>query len=198
MSLSQKEKVLREKRTIEATKKNMMGPAGKLGIIARYLGNPIMKESSVYVDTNFLEDPYEDFSDIEYEKTLSGQNGPVAYRDELPTSDMGAGSPNDDNPNFLGYVFDGLNRGFHIEIQMNRSDHTLTTYYKGYQVYRENAGELEAYNPFPDWEDLISKLYETAKQKIKRVKLEEYQELAEIVEKKKDSFWQKLRMRWGI
>jgi hypothetical protein len=198
MSYSQKEKVIRERRTSLAVKNNMMGPSGKIGIIVKALGNPIMSQGSSYVDTYYLEDPYADFTDTEYEKTLSGQNGPVAWQDRILEDESGAGVVSDDNPNFLGYVFDGLSRGIHIEIQYMRHEHTLKVYYKGYEVYKEIAGELEAYNPFPEWEESINKLYKNAKEKSKEIKEQEFAEFSEAVERKKTSFWQRLRMRWGV
>jgi hypothetical protein len=206
MSWSQKEKVIREKRTIEATKKNLMGPAGKIGIIVRALGDPIMAQGGSNIDTYYLEDPFEDFSNVEYEKTLSGQNGPVAWTDDLIENEGGAGAIHEDNSNFLGYVFDGLSRGIHIEIQYirqidimtMRQIYTLKVHYKGYEVYKEVAGELDAYAPFPEWEDLILRLYKNAKEKHKSIKDQEYTDLIEVVDKKKASFLDRLRMRWGV
>ena len=198
MSWSQKEKVIKEKRTIEATKKNIMGPTGKIGIIARVFGSPIMSESNLHVDSYYMDDPYEDYHDSEYEKTISGQNGPKLWTDQLIESEGGAGSAEETNPNFLGYTFDGLSRGMHIEIQYMRTEHMLRVYYKGYEVYREVTGELELYSPFPEWEDMINKIYNKAKEKNKEIKEFEKQELSKILENKKASFWQKLRLNWGI
>jgi len=197
-SLSQKEKIIRERRTIEATKKNLMGPSGKIGIIVRALGSPIMSEGGTYVDTNYLENPYDDFVDVEYEQTVSGQDGPVAWRDQIGHNESGAGVVHEENPNFLGYVFDGLSRGIHIEIQYMRHEHILRVHYKGYEVYREVAGELNAYGPFPEWEEIIFRLYKNAKEKYKNIKDQEYAELSDAVDRKKASFWNRLKMRWGV
>jgi len=35
-----KENIIREKRTLEATKKNLMGPSGKFGVILQVFGTP--------------------------------------------------------------------------------------------------------------------------------------------------------------
>jgi len=198
MSWSQKEKVIREKRTIEATKKNIMGPSGKIGIIVRALGSPIMAQGSTYVDTHYLEDPYEDFSDMKFETTASGQDGPIAWRGEILEDEGGAGAIHEENPNFLGYVFDGLSRGIHLEIQYMRHEHTMKVHYKGYEVYKEVAGELDAYAPFPEWEDVIVRLYKSAKEKYKDIKDQEHAEFAEVVERKKATFWNRIRTRWGF
>ena len=59
------EKRIQEKRTIEATKKRLMGFNGKLGCIVRNLGQPIMSHMEggglhEYGETiNFWEDAYE-------------------------------------------------------------------------------------------------------------------------------------------
>lgn len=198
MSYSQKEKVIRERRTSLAVKNNMMGPSGKLGIIVKAFGHPIMYEGGGYVDTNYLEDPYADFTDTEYEKTLSGQDGPVAWQDRILDGEEGAGGVYDENPNFLGYVFDGLSRGIHMEIKYMRQEHVLRVDYKGYEVYREVAGELEAYSPNEEWEGIINKLHKNAKDKYKELKDIEQAELLEAVERKKNSFWERLRTRWGL
>ena len=198
MSYSQKEKVIRERRTGLAVKNNMMGPSGKLGIIVKALGHPIMYEGGGYIDTHYLEDPYADFTDTEYENTLSGQDGPVAWQDRILDGDEGAGGIHDENPNFLGYVFDGLSRGIHMEIKYMRHEHVLRVDYKGYEVYREVAGELEAYSPDEEWEGVIARLHKHAKDKYKELKDIEQAELLESVERKKNSFWERLRQRWGL
>ena len=113
MSMSQKEKVIREKRTNQAIANNMMGPTGMLGVIVRTFGHPIMREGSSMYDVDYL-DPDMDMVDVEYETTLSGQAGPVVFRNEIPEADAGAGSPHEENPNFIGYSFDGLSRGMQI------------------------------------------------------------------------------------
>jgi NADH:ubiquinone oxidoreductase subunit D len=79
MSLSRKENAIREQRTNLAITKNLMGPTGKLGVIAQGLGDPIIRSVGGMYDVRFLDDPYEDFSEFDFETTLSGQNGPLAF-----------------------------------------------------------------------------------------------------------------------
>lgn len=187
----QQENVIREKRTIEATKKNLMGPSGKFGQILQAFGSPVIRQGSGMVDANFMEDPYQDFVDTEYSPTLSDQNGPVAYRDEL----LYAG---DDFVYNEGLMFDGLSRGMHLEIIYWHATNEIKVYYKGYMVYHEVAGELEAYAPFTEWEDLIDRIYRAARDRVKKMKQLQEVEVAEIVQTKKKAFWQKLRLKWGI
>lgn len=53
-----RERAIREKRTNEAILKNFVGPDGKLGMIARYLGSPIIRQGSGLYDASYLDDPY--------------------------------------------------------------------------------------------------------------------------------------------
>lgn len=190
MSWEQKERVIREKRTIEATKKNLMGPAGKLGVVVRTLGSPIIRQGGSLYDCSYLDDPY-DFTEDEYETTASGQQGPLVYRDEI--QDL-----SDDFVNHEGFVFDGLSRSMHIEIKYINSNNKLEVTYKGFVVFKEVAGELEAYSPNEEWENMIDRLYTASKKKEKSMKQQKDLELAELVKDKKQTFWNRLRNRWGL
>lgn len=191
MALSQKEKAIQEKRTIEATKKNMMGSVGKLGMIVQVLGDKIIKEDGGLYDIGYLEDPYTDNSEVQYETTMSGQNGPEIGKDELPYTEFSQSQE-------LGYVFDGLSRGMHLEIKFWHHNQRIDVTYKGYLVYKEIAGELFCYAPFDDWEDMIVRLHKAAKEKSKDLKHLREMAIGETIEEEKRSFWEKLRMRWGV
>ncbi len=177
---------IRREKTVEAVRKNMMGGNGKLGAIARLLGHPI------HVDHSGIECDFDD---------------PWALHDpdEIPT--YGDGSQN-----FLGWVWDGLNQGVHMEIRLEGwgtevNDprafvyEGITVNYKGYLVYKEELGELVAYaskHPMVgEWEHLLDSLYERAR-KVK-IKLED--ERQEVRQKENKGISQKileaLRMRWG-
>lgn len=193
MPWSQKEKAVREKRTIEATKKNFMGPSGKLGTIVQVLGHQIIRQGTGIMDVTYLDDPYEDHTDAEFENTISGQDGPQMYQEtpELPEI-------SDDIVFHEGFVFDGLSRGLHIEIKYWMRNQKLEVTYKGYQVYKEIGGELFAYAPFDDWEDMITRLYKVAKPRSKELKEQREVEIGEKIQKKKNTFWERLRTRWGV
>lgn len=185
------ENPIREKRTIEATKKNLMGVTGKFGTILQAFGTPVVRQGASFMDTGFLSDPYQDDIYEEFESTASGQYGPKKYRDEIRTAEF-------DNSYNEGLIFDGLSRGMHLEIVYWNAENHLKVSYKGYPVYVEIAGELEGYAPFDEWEQLIERLYTAAKQKVKQNKLLKEQEMINKVNKRKQDFWQNLRMRWGI
>ncbi len=157
-----KENVIREKRTIEATKKNLMGPSGKFGVILQAFGSPIMRQGTGLMDVNYLEDPYGDEVYTEYEDTMSG-GGPVAYRDEI--LDM-----KDDYVYNEGLLFDGLSHGVHMDIIYWHAANEIKVNYKGYLVYHEIAGELSGYAPFPEWEQKIESIFRAARDKMKKLK----------------------------
>lgn len=190
MAWTQKEKVIQERRTLEATKKNLMGTSGKLGVIAQTLGNPIIRQGCGLFDVNVLE--YEDeFVDVDYESTASGQRGPEIGRDELPeAADM--------NVEEQGYIFNGLSRGMHLEIHHWLSNQRIEVTYKGYPVYTEISGELLAYAPFPEWEEMIERLYKLAKDRAKGAKAVQEAILNEKIKAEKRNFWTRMRQRWGI
>ena len=185
-----KENIIRDQRTIDATKKNLMGPSGKLGIILQAFGSPIIKQGTGLVDIGYLDNPYDDYVHTDYSPTLSEQQGPIMHRDEI--LDL-----NDENIYNEGLIFDGLSRGLHVEIVYWHNINEIKVSYKGFEVYKEVAGELDGYAPFPDWENLIEKLYKSAKEKMKKIKKEQDAEMAEKIEIKKKDFWQKLRLKWG-
>lgn len=174
--MNDKEKRIKERRLIEAAEKNYLGANGKLGCICRYLGDSIKGEGSNLFDS--YEHSFETWGDEDPE--------------ELPTVDLDTSVYN------LGYIFDGLNRGMHLEIKYLSYEKKLTCDYKGYQVYKEVAGNLECYAPFSEWETLIDNLYKitqtTARKKKKQMAEEEKtKKLTHAV-----GFLQKLRERWGL
>jgi len=191
MSWEKKENAIREKRTIEATKKNLMGPSGKLGLITLTFGSPIVRQGGSYMDVSYLEDPYADDTDTEYASTASDQNGPVVSQNKIIDG-------TDDFIQEEGFVFDGLSRGMHIEIKYWHLNNKLEVTYRGYEVYKESGGELFAYAPFPEWEEMIERLYKAAKPKSKESKKLREVEVGQAIERRKRSFWERLRTRWGV
>jgi hypothetical protein len=175
--MNAKEKAIIEKRTIEAIKKNFMGPSGKLGMIARFLGKPIIKQGSGFYNSSTIDHLW-NFTPGE---------------DEIPTFEEDQGYVYN-----MGYAFDGLSNGMHIEVIYIDTQKSLKVTYKGYEVYSEVAGDLLAYAPFSDWEDLIERLY--VKSKERKAKFVENEVIEQTIEGKKrqQSWLQKLRYRWGI
>jgi len=190
MGLSQKEKAIQEKRTLEAIKRNLMGPSGKIGLIVQTLGHPIIRQGGGLYDVNYL-DNFDDSVETEFETTASGQLGPMMSKDELLESA-------DLHIEEQGYVFDGLNRGMHIEVHYWYNNQQIDVNYRGYLVYKELIGELLTYAPFPEWEQMIDTLYKIAKDKAKGMKLLQESVLNEKIKKEKHTFWTRLLHRWGV
>ncbi len=175
-----KEQRIKEQRTIEATKKGYMGLSGKLACIMRNLGQPILSETSDFYSTTSLSDVWDLDDKYFYDATkIHDADEDISIRE-------------------IGFMFDGLNRGMHLEIKYLTDEKTLTVNYKGYKVYREQSGDLEAFSPDPEWEDLVSKLFLTAKKISEERKKEHNIVSQEKAEKKVKNIIEQLRLRWGL
>ncbi len=190
MKLDQKENVIREKRMIQATQKNLMGPSGKFGAILHAFGETITRQGSGLVDTRYLDDPYDDYVYTEYASSLSG-GGPAVYRDEI--LDFEDVALHDE-----GLMYDGLSHGLHLEIVYWHDINEIKVSYKGVTVYSETAGELSTYNPFPEWEDKVEKLYRRAKDRLSVLKGIEDERHMAVAERRKQSFLERMGIKWGI
>ena len=166
------EERIREQRTSEATRKNFMGIEGKICLIARFLGSQIINQgdSPEYLDYDsfYTTDP-----------------------NEIPTFD------DEFSSNEVGYSFDGLSRGVHMNITYIESQAIIKLWYKGYLVYHEEEGNLQTYIPNDIWENQIENLYKIVELQLKK-KIEQYKKeepaITKAIEK---SELQKLRDRWG-
>lgn len=166
--LKAQERKLREQRTIEAIRKNLMGISGKLGTIARGLGYPIIRQGSVYFHESSLPDMFE------------FEEGEILMAEDQATSHE-------------GYHFDGLSRGQHLEITY-RQDTRLKVYHKGYLVYDEIAGDLFTYTPHVSWEEIVDNLYPEA---VKRLKGRDNNMIEKVDRKVRQFIWE-LKTRWGL
>lgn len=172
------EKRIREQRTIDATKENLMGLGGKFGCIMKYLGQPIYEEGGGGIETNLFIAPW-------HEEWVDDD------------SDIKEASE-EDNKFILGWMFDGTSSGIHLEIKYIETRHTLSVHWQGHLVYEEIRGELEAYVPKKDWQEKVNMLYQRARAREKVAQRAEMQEQKAEIEKEKKGFLAKLRERWGI
>jgi len=209
--MNDQEKKIQEERTIEATSKGYMGIGGKFGIIMKAFGQPMvhMSEGGITVDTNYMEDPYETPVDKDQIRTHKD------LMDSIPVMDMfdAVGNPinEPDTPEWserqdrinytqqdIGYHFDGLGRGMHLEMFYKEEESTILVYYKGYEVFKETAGTLLGFNPIPEWEGWVESLAKAASMKEKKRRKEDAEEsLGEAVKDRKN-WWEQLRLRWGV
>lgn len=192
------EEKIREQRTIEANKKGLVGQTGKIGVVLKMLGSPIVSQSEggTFVDTHYPSWTQEEID----------ENDPMNF----PVMDLdGATRPEGDEwkniPEAIpygiqeiGYHFDGLSRGMHLEIKYDDLSTELSVTSGGYLVYKEIKGELVCYVPDEKWEGWIESLFKTAKSLLRKRKEEEFKQEVESVEKNKLSWWRQMKSRWGF
>lgn len=195
--MRKEEIVIKEQRTLEATKKKLMGPEGKLGVILKQLGQPIIShdaDAGMYNQT-FLElyESIDDEDEWSLPTIASGEeNAPYGWEwSEPKDADFVSFSQ-------IGWHFDGLSRRMHLEIKYDDLSKTLTLHYKGYLVFEETAGDLVTYIPNPEWENMINQLYSVAEPIKYKKEIQEREDQKKLVQKAKKNFLQKMRERWGI
>lgn len=213
--MNEREKRIQEQRTIEATRKNLMGLTGKIGTVLRNLGEPLIAQSQggSLMDSSYLDDPWA----LPTEGTPAGElkEGPADYvQGQIPYMEMnpeGTSEPIDgafrqsrdydmplNSTSQIGWYFDGLSSGVHMEIKYDEHSKSLTLNWKGYLVYKEASGELAAYSPAREWEEKINYMYQIAATKERASKKETKEEEMKEVQKMKTSWIQKMRERWGL
>jgi hypothetical protein len=177
MDVKDRIKSLVEQRVIEAARKQMNL---KLSSIAKQLGKPIISQS---VFSNYLPDVWAlPDEDIIYDPSV------VQTADE------------DWNENQIGYSFDGLKFGVNLCINILIYEDKVVeikTTFNGYLVYAEIEGDIEAYAPFPAWEDYVEMFYQGATEKEKDRIIKEYEDKKEEKNKRFKKFWESFRGLWG-
>jgi hypothetical protein len=170
-----KEQTIREHRTIEAMKNGYMGGEGKLARIAKTFGEPMVRQGSANFEQNFLPD----FDEIPDEDA-------IPYFDEEEVTHL------------IGWHFDGLRRGIHLEISWNEETRDLKTYWQGHLVYRELANELDGYVPGHEWEKVVENLFESCKKKERTNRKAQAKVVNREARREQAEFLQEMRLKWGI
>lgn len=203
--MEDKELKIKEFRTTQAKKKNLMGLNGKFGYILAAIGQPIIlhAESGGLFDQTFLESEEES-----QESDLSGT--PEEIMAQIPTADSDLQNPPEGwewssdramqlfDEQKVGWHFDGLSRGMHLEITYQGTEKNLLVHYKGFLVYKEHSGDLRTYVPHDDWENMIETLYKFSVKILKKrsqLKLINKNKKSQL---KKDTWLNKLWNRWGF
>jgi hypothetical protein len=188
----EKEKIIREQRLAEAMDKNYMGLEGKFGIILKNLGKPIISQGAA----NYEMTEWKDMYDLQEEEMLPEEDPDAPIRE-------------------IGRIFDGLKFGYHLEITYLKEgtmpvnvDEYHTTYeeaskvlkvnYRGFLVYLEAEGELHTFKPSAEWEDIILTIYQSAVKLQNTHRFTISLEAKEEDKRKKLSFLERLREKWGI
>jgi hypothetical protein len=177
--MTDKEQRIKEQRMAEAIMRGLMGLGGKIACIATFLGSKIVSETPDFYSETSLDDVWDLGTIDEYDHKRI-----VTAEENSWTRD-------------IGYIFDGLSRGMHLEIKYLSDERALTVYYKGNKVYREVSGDLECYAP-SEWIDMIEKLFVVAKkladEKKSRDAKQDASDTKSFVAKKIDE----MRARWGL
>jgi hypothetical protein len=213
--LKEKEQRIIEQRTIEATRKLYMGKSGKIALIARYLGQPIIRqdEGGGMYNVTYMED----FSKNELD--ISDQS-PEAMQRRLPYAEEYAeeyskGTPRTEptgygwresrnysvpiiTPNVIGWLFDGLSRGMHLEIKTDRKARDILVSWKGRMVYKEEGGDLKCYVPSSEWEDKIDILSQQVELKTRKMRKTQRIEDQESEQEEKKGWLQAMKEVWGL
>lgn len=195
---------IREQRTVEANKKGLIGQNGKIGVVLRVFGSPIIGQSvgGVYIDTNradFIPHYDEEDPKNSYELMRSIPIADVEGIERPKGSDWA--DMNDPDPITtynLGWHFDGLSRGMHLEILYKDDSSAFTVHHKGHLVYKELRGELMAYLPNDEWEGWIMRLSKSAREIMRQRKEKEFAAQVKVAERTKASWWESMKARWGV
>lgn len=203
--MNEKEKKIKEQRAIEATKKGYMGGlGGKFGTIMKHLGQPItahLDGSSGSLDVmgvtrTELPSPWFEEEEMYCQMPTLGNDveepGGYGWADKSMVRRQSATTTT------IGLHFDGLSRGMHLEMKYGEENSDVNVHYKGYLVYKEVAGDLQAYFPLPEWEKMVEELYKVAKAKEDEFRKQEKKDRVEEATKIKESWLQKMRKSWGI
>ena len=166
------ENKIKEKRLAEALNKDFFGPQGKLSVICQVLGDPII----------------EDFFDGDQSELLyfnvEEENEAKTFSEDHMTS-------------LLGYFYDGLNTGNHLEIKYLIQENEIKLYHKGYLKYHELANELLSYIPEKEWESYIDNIFIKSREKLKHINIQKLKEQDLRAEKMKKDLIDKIRSKWG-
>ena len=180
---------IKEQRLGEATKKGLTGPTGKIGVVLRVLGSPIVSQTE---DASYLnldgEEENEGIPIMEVEGVRRPE-GPEWSDDPRTATHYGIHE--------IGRHFDGLGRGMHLEIFYKDESSEISLYHRGYLVYREIQGDIQCYVPSDEWEGWISSLFKVAKKNQREKKEIEFQERVQSAEKAKQSWVRDIVSRWG-
>lgn len=182
---------IKEQRLAEATKKGLIGQAGKIGTVLKFLGSPIISQSeaTIFLDTQGTGEEQEGIPVMDIDGATRPEGSEWSDAEIYPT-------PFNIRP--IGFHFDGLNRGMHLEILYKEDSSEMIVYYRGVCVFKEVQGDLLCYVPNIEWEGWISSLFKIAKKTQREEKEREFQEKVKDAEVAKSSWLRDLASRWGF
>lgn len=170
-------KALIDSRGIEATKKKIVS---KLVTIAQYMGSPIIGE---YNYSSILPDFWEYEIDDPYDANR--------IQDASDSS----------NEANLGYSYDSLKYGVNFEILIRTyadKVNIVRASYNGNIVFFEEEGVLKGYAPNYLWEQHMDDLYKRAYVLEQQTITEKQKEDTMDIKKRNKTFFEKLKLIWGL
>lgn len=207
-----KEQKIIEQRTIEASKKGLMGFSGKMGTILRYLGQPMLTHYEGVWNSSREELGYSSSTLDEYLGYDIYDNEPEATMETMEAyDDFGHPVESPNSPEWgtaakrkaytvdkIGYYFQSLSSGINLEIKYLDNNKELITHYQGYLVYKEMGGELQAYVPNEEWEKHVDSFYRLAKKKEDEARKKEKVDKVLKAEKNKAKWLETMKTFWGV
>ena len=184
-----KERQIREQRTRDAMVRGYMGENGKLVKICRNFGKPIISQGSPHISSTKLPDLY-NFNGNGYDE--SGVITGGEYKFGIPVF-------SEDSDSYeVGYHFEAMKYGFHLEITWKEATREVICKYKGKCVYHEMVGELEMFSPKEEWEKIIDDLFEKTKKQERQNKKEQNKIQEEKLIQEQFKFLEEMKVKWGI
>ena len=172
VSIMNIENKIKEQRLALALNKNFFGPQGKLSIICQMFGNSI------------IEDYFgRDQTDLVY--------GDIEEKNQFETFSE------DHTSCLLGYFYDGVNLGNHLEIKYLINENEIKLYYKGYVKYHELSNDLLSYIPEKEWESSVEAIFIRSIERLKKVNEEKLQKKNASVERMEKELIDKIISKWG-
>ena len=97
----------------------------------------------------------------------------------------------------IGYVYNGLSNGIHLEIICKENEGTIKVYFEGYLYYEEELGNLNRYVPYAPLEKHIENIYSRVEEKVKNMIKKEKPIQEKQIKKMEFDEIRKLREKWG-
>lgn len=202
--MNEKEKKIKEQREIEAIKKGLMGISGKIGLIVKLLGQPLIYQSEGssgeivgYSSTPFYYENNDNEDEIRTIEVLDDYGMPVQEPNSIEWNSNKSQRIHE-TVRSIGWIFDSLSTGINMEIKYIIENAELTVQYDGVYVYKELEGDLKTYVPSDSWELKVESLYKRAKKINEELNKSVKEEKLNKAKKEKESWITRMKNNWGL
>lgn len=201
--MNEKEKKIKEQREIEAVKKGLMGISGKIGLVVKLLGQPLIYQSEGssgeivgYSSTPFYNEDYDE-NEIRTIEVLDDYGMPVQEPNSIEWNSNKSQRIHE-TIRSIGWIFDSLSSGINMEIKYIVENAELSVQYNGIYVYKESEGDLKTYVPSDLWESKIENLYKKAKKVNEELNKNIKEEKLNKAKKEKENWITRMKNNWGL